>query len=189
VTRRNPCRRPARGGPKPYPAGVPNPTLPAPARDWPNLVGTLPVRAETCRCVSRSGPNLYLGETRRGPVRTPPADGPEPRRNPFTLPPATCRTLPGNPLGDGRGPTEPFYLPRHGRPLGRGRAEPRRRLTKAARGGAEPYRKVWLRWNPLKFCLSTLKTKKRELVVSRFTLVGHLRRPGGKSGPFLLHGG
>src|SRR5436853_369754 len=33
------------------------------------------------------------------------------------------------------------------------------------------------------------KTQKRELVVSRFTLLGHLRPHAGKCGPFLLHGG
>jgi hypothetical protein len=31
--------------------------------------------------------------------------------------------------------------------------------------------------------------KKRELVVSRFTLLGHLSPHAGKTGPFLLHGG
>ena len=33
------------------------------------------------------------------------------------------------------------------------------------------------------------RNEKRELVVSRFTLVGHLVPNAGKSGPFLLHGG
>ena len=35
----------------------------------------------------------------------------------------------------------------------------------------------------------SLTTAKRELVASRFTLQGLLRRHAGKSGPFLLHGG
>ena len=33
------------------------------------------------------------------------------------------------------------------------------------------------------------ENEKRELVVSRFTLLGHLRPHAGKRGPFLLHGG
>jgi hypothetical protein len=54
--------------------------------------------------------------------------------------------------------------------------------------GASPPRLGPRAWPP-EFWQSPLKPKKRELVVSRFTLLGHFRQHAGKSGPFLLHGG
>jgi hypothetical protein len=61
------------------------------------------------------------------------------------------------------------------------------RLPAAPRLRGPPVRARW-REDLWKFA-QVQKRKKRELVVSRFTLLGHLSPHAGKSGPFLLHGG
>jgi hypothetical protein len=70
-------------------------------------------------------------------------------------------------------------------------AQSRRRTGGGGRRQGEPIRAAALgesaptenRWP------SPHNPQKSELVVSRFTLLGHLRPGAGKSGPFLLHGG